>query len=164
MEIRTTLLSAVLTFVQNASLLNGITRIAVIGSITTPKTNPKDVDLLVSITDEMDLTPLATLGRKLLGKTQAINHGTDVFLADQNHEYLGRICLWKTCAPGIRQSCDAQHCGLRAYLHDDLQAIQLKRSVIVEPPIELWPKEIVRVLVPEDIEIFLLNPLRAIRK
>jgi hypothetical protein len=36
----------------------------------------------------MDLTPLATLRRKLLGKTQAINHGTDVSLADQNHHYL----------------------------------------------------------------------------
>jgi hypothetical protein len=161
MEIRTTLLSAALTFVQNASFLHGITRMALIGSITTSKTNPKDIDLLVSITDEMDLAPLATLGRKLLGKTQAINHGTDVFLADQKHEYLGRICLWKTCAPGVRQRCDAQHCGLRAYLHDDLQAIRLKRSLIAEPPIELWPQEIVRVSVPEDVEIFLLNPLRA---
>jgi hypothetical protein len=161
MEIRPTLLSAALFFTQKASQLPGISRIALFGSLATAKADPKDVDLLVTISDEMDLTPLATLARKLLGKTQAINHGTDVFLADVNHKYLGRICLWKICGPGIRQSCDAQHCGLRTYLHDDLRAIRLNSSLVAEPPLVLWPQVIVNGSVPEDIESMLLHPLRA---
>jgi len=161
MEIRPIFLSAALIFTRNAAQLTGITRIAMIGSMTTSKADPKDIDLLVTVTDEMDLTPLATLSRKLLGKTQAINHGTDVFLADQNQTYLGRICLWKVCAFGVRKSCDAQHCGRRTYLHDDLQDVRLTPSLIAEPPIELWPEIIARVAVPEDVETILLNDLRA---
>lgn len=164
MEIRHTLLSAALIFTRNAAQLPGITRIALLGSITTSKADPKDVDVLVTVTDEMDLTPLATLSRKLLGKTQAINHGTDVFLAGQNHTYLGRICLWKVCAFGIRQRCDAQHCGRRTYLHDDLQVVRLACSLIAEPPVELWPQVIARVAVPEDVETILLFPLRTDHK
>lgn len=160
MEIRPTLLSAALFFVQKASQLSGISRIALLGSLATAKVDPKDVDLLVTVSDEMDLTPLATLARKLLGKTQAINHGTDVFLADVNHKHLGRTCLWKICGPGIRQSCDAQHCGLRTYLHDDLRAIWLNSALIADPPLILWPQVIVNVPVPEDVETILLNPLR----
>ncbi len=162
MQIRSTLLSAVLTFVQGASTLPGISRIALLGSLATVKPDPKDVDLLVTIADEMDLAPLATLSRKLLGKTMAAdNHGTDVFLAGPNHQYLGRTCLWKICAPGIRLRCDAQHCGLRAYLHDDLQEVRLDRSLIAAPPILLWPRVISTVPVPEDVETLLLRPLRS---
>jgi hypothetical protein len=158
-EIRSTLLSATLVFVEKAARLPGITRIALLGSLLTTKIDPKDVDLLITVSDDVDLAPLASLSRKLLGKTQAINHGTDVFLANQNQQYLGRICLWKVCAPGIRQSCDVQHCGVREYLHDDLQAIHLKPALIDEPPIELWPEVIARVPVPDDVELLLLRPL-----
>ena len=121
-----------LAFVRAAQRLPGITRIALIGSLTTNKANPKDADLLVSVTDDTDLTSLARLTRKLQGHAQTMNRGGEVFLADASNNYLGRICHWKECAPGIRMRCDALHCGQREYLHDDLEAITLAQSVLKE--------------------------------
>ena len=148
-----------LAFVRAAQRLPGITRIALIGSLTTNKANPKDADLLVSVTDDTDLTSLARLTRKLQGHAQTINRGGEVFLADASNNYLGRICHWKECAPGIRMRCDALHCGRREYLHDDLETITLAQSVIAAPPLELGPEVIVRVPIPQDIEHGLLIPI-----
>jgi predicted nucleotidyltransferase len=58
--------------VRAAKRLPGITRIALIGSLTTNKANPKDADLLLSVTDDTDLTSLARLTRKLQGHAQTI--------------------------------------------------------------------------------------------
>ena len=110
--------------------------------------------------DETDLTSLARLTRKLQGHAQTINRGGEVFLADASNNYLGRICHWKECAPGIRMRCDALHCGQREYLHDDLEAITLAQSVLAEPPLELWPEVIARVPIPQDIEQGLLIPIK----
>ena len=128
-EIRSKLLPEILIFVQKVKQLSGITRIALIGSLTTNKPNPKDVDLLVNITDETDLAPLAKLSRRLNGHVQNFNRNADVFLADTNNNYLGRICHWKNCGPGIRASCDALNCGLRHYLHDDLKTVTLNKNL-----------------------------------
>ena len=89
------------------------------------------------------------------------SRGGEVFLADVAGNYLGRTCPWKECGPGIRQSCDALHCGQRHYLHDDLRAIQLQSTLIQAPPIELWPAVLPRVEVPADVEEILLKPIRA---
>ena len=96
------MLDEVLLFVQAASRIPGILRIALIGSLTTDKVDPKDADVLVTISSETDLTPLATLGRKLQGHAQSFNRGGEVFLADPDHRYLGRTCPWKRCGLGIR--------------------------------------------------------------
>ena len=157
---RERLLVEVLAFVRAASRLAGVTRIALIGSLTTEEPDPKDADLLVTVTDDMDLTPLATLGRKLQGHAQSFARGGEVFLADPQGHYLGRTCPWKWCGPGIRISCDALHCGQRPYLHDDLETICLDESLIVAPPIELWPQVVARVPVPGDVEQELLRPLQ----
>lgn len=157
---RARLIPKVLTFVRAASQLPGVLRIALIGSLTTDEPDPKDADLLVTVTDDADLAPLATLGRKLAGHAQQFNRGGDVFLADPRGNYLGRTCPWKECRPGIRQSCDALHCGQRPYLHDDLQTIKLARDLIAAPPIELWPQVMARVPVPQDVEQGLIAPLR----
>ena len=159
-EIRTHLIAEVLRFVLAASKLPGITRIALIGSLTTRKSDPKDADLLVTVTDDANLAPLAQLGRKLQGRAMSLSRGGDVFLVDAQNTYLGRICPWKECAPGIRLRCDALHCGRRAYLHDDLEAIQLKSSLIAAPPLELWPEVLARVSIPRDIEQGLIAPLK----
>jgi hypothetical protein len=158
--IRSHLLAGVLAFTQAASQVSGVARIALIGSLTTGKPNPKDADVLVIIADDADLTLLAAHGRKLLGHCQSRNRGGEVFLANPSGDYLGRLCPWKRCGPGIRASCDALHCGARPYLHDDLHAIHLPKSLIAQPPIELWPKVITRVTPPEDVEAGLLVPLR----
>ncbi len=136
-------------------------RIALIGSLTTDEPDPKDANLLVMVSDEMDLDPLATLGRRLAGHAQQFNRGGDVFLSDPRGDYLGRTCPWRSCGPGIRQRCDAMHCGQRHYLHDDLGMIKLAKSLIEAPPIELWPQIVVRVPVPQDVEQALSAPLKA---
>ncbi|UCC61622.1 MAG: hypothetical protein JSV36_12535 [Anaerolineae bacterium] len=158
--VRPRLLDEVLCFVRAASQLTGVRRIALIGSLTTGEPDPKDADLLVTVTDEMDLAPLATLGRKLQGHAQSFARGGDVFLADPRGRYLGRTCPWKQCGPGIRQRCDALHCGRRPYLHDDWAAVRLPGSLVAAPPIELWPEVSARVPVPEDVEQILLASLR----
>jgi hypothetical protein len=157
---RARLIAEVLAFVQAASQLRGVMRIALIGSLTTDQPEPKDADLLVTVADDMDLASLATLGRKIQGHAQSFNRGADVFLADPRGTYLGRTCPWKRCGPGIRARCDAQHCGRRLYLHDDLGDIRLAAHLVAAPPIELWPQVLARVPVPEDVEGALLAPLR----
>jgi predicted nucleotidyltransferase len=158
--LRLLLLAETLAFVQAARRLAGVTRIALIGSLASEEPDPMDADLLVTVAEGSDLAPLATLGRKLQGHAQSFNRGGEVFLADPQGHYLGRTCPWKECGPGIRLSCDALHCGRRPYLHDDLEAIRLPGSLIAAPPIELWPRVVARVLVPEDVEQALLAPLR----
>lgn len=157
---REQLLAEALVFVQAASRLCGVTRIALIGSLTTEEPDPKDADLLVTVTDDMDLAPLAKLGRKLQGHALSFGRGGEVFLADPRGNYLGRTCPWKRCGPGIRVSCDALHCGCRPYLHDDLETICLDETLILAPPIELWPQIVTRVPVPQDVEQDLMLPLR----
>ena len=157
---RSILLAEVLLFVQVASQLPDVTRIALIGSLATDKPDPKDADVLVTVTDDADLAPLATLGRKLQGHCQSHGLGGEVFLADPRGRYLGRTCPWKRCGPGMRISCDAPHCGQRPYLYDDLRTVRLEEELTAAPPIELWPEIVARVPVPEDVEGELLGLLR----
>ena len=161
--VRTQLLEAALAFVRSAARLTGVKRIALIGSLTAPEPSPKDADLLVTVTDDMDLAPLAKAARQLNGRAMQTgsSRGGDVFLADVGGHYLGRACLWKECGPGIRRSCDALHCGERHYLHDDLRSIKLEPALIQAPPIELWPSVVTRVAAPADVDALLLKPIRA---
>ena len=152
-SVRDQLLDGVLGFVRSAVNLIGIQRIALVGSIVTDRTDPKDVDLLVAVVDGVDLAPLAALTRRLKGRAQSMNRGADVFLADERGNYLGRTCSWKTCQPGVRASCDAQHCGRRAYLHDDLATVRLSEALVGAPPLELWPVVVRRCAVPADVEL-----------
>ena len=109
----------------------------------------------------MSLKNLAKLTRKLLGKTMQTGDGcgADVFICNPQHEYLGRICSWKECAPGLRKSCQAKHCGQRTYLSDDLQLIHLEPSLIAAPPLELWPEIIMRAEIPDDVREELVSQL-----
>lgn len=77
-------------------------RIALIGSLTTNKSAPKDADVLVIITDEIDLQELATIGRKLRGSGQRMGSGADVFLSDPSGQYIVRTCKYKECHPRVR--------------------------------------------------------------
>ncbi len=81
-EPRRPLLLGAYSFVQAARLCPGVQRIALLGSLSTAKAIPKDVDLLVTIERTMDLTHLARAGRRLHGLAQTINRGADIFLAD----------------------------------------------------------------------------------
>jgi len=131
--------------------MSGVRRIALVGSLTQEKPNPKDADILITLDDDTDLTALATAARKLKGAAQTRNKGADIFLANLAGRYIGRICHWRECAPGIRASCDARHCGRRHFLHDDLDDITLDPRLVMEPPIEVWPAVVCRVAVPGDL-------------
>ena len=156
-EPRRPLLLGANSFVRAARLCPGVRRIALLGSLATAKAIPKDVDLLVTVERAIDLTLLARAGQRLKGLAQTINLGADIFLADTAGHYLGRICHYRECHP--RAACRAQHCGLRPHLNDDLQLVTLSEDLLASPPIELWPKVIRRLVVPEDLEEILLTML-----
>lgn len=139
--------------------MQGIIRIALIGSLATSKPDPKDIDLLLTVTDDMELAPLASRARKLKGKTQKLHRGADVFLTNPGGEYLGRTCSWRDCRPGIRLRCHALHCGVRPFLYDDLQIVKLSRLVTSSPPVDLWPNVIIRRDIPDDLQHGLIDPL-----
>jgi len=160
-QIRTRLLRDGLNFVRAAQRIPGVIRIALIGSLASPKRAPKDIDFLVSVADDCDLSALAIVGRRLKGLTQSYNCGADIFLANENHSYIGRICHWKECRPGVRASCDARHCGRRAFLHDDFDDVKLEDAMVRAPPIELWPVLQSHATPPADVEELLLGELRA---
>jgi predicted nucleotidyltransferase len=53
-SIRVFLLSEVLQFVERARSCPGVRRIALVGSLTTAKEDPKDADVLVTVDDGAD--------------------------------------------------------------------------------------------------------------
>jgi hypothetical protein len=156
-EPRAPLLEAVLRFVRDARICRGVLRIALVGSLTTAKPLPKDADVLVTIEDGLDLGPLARAGRRLKGTAQQMNLGADIFLADAQGLYVGRICHYRECHP--RAACRAPRCGERAHLNDDLQVVTLAPALIASPPVELWPEIRRRAPVPGDVEELLLAGL-----
>ena len=158
-DIRLNLIAEVLDFVCAVRLLPGVLRIALIGSLTTDRLDPKDADLLVTVEDDADLDALAKAARRMQGRAQSSSRGADVFLLDPRGRYIGRTCGWRDCGPGIRMSCDALHCGQRHYLHDDLSAVTLPRAITDSPAIELWPRLVTRVPVPQDLKAGLIDKL-----
>jgi hypothetical protein len=127
------------------------------GSLTTTKSIPKDVDVLVTIDGSAQLAELAHAGRRLQGFAQTINLGADIFLANESGGYVGRICHYRKCFP--RGACLAQNCSRRQHLNDDLQVVTLSKELIAGPPVTLWPKVVRRITVPPDVETLLLNDL-----
>ena len=153
------LLEGVLKFVQAAVGCPGVHRVALVGSLTVDKANPKDADMLVTVSAKADLAPLARAGRRLKGHAQHVNRGADIFLADTNGRYIGRICHWRDCRPGVRAACHAHHCGRRQFLHDDLEIVNLDPKLVSEPPIVVWPSIVRHIQVPQDVESMVLTPL-----
>ena len=156
-EPRPVLLREVLAFVRSAAGCAGVRRIALLGSLATPKPIPKDADVLVTIDGDMDLGPLAAMGRRLKGRCQHINLGADIFLCDAQERYLGRVCRHRECFQ--RASCDARSCGEWQHLRDDLDILTLPSEVMRRPPFVLWPLVVRDGPAPPDVEALLLRPL-----
>ena len=148
-NIRLSFIENALHFAINAAQLSGVQRIALVGSIATPKKRPKDIDLLVTISEDVDIKALATLGRKLSGKQLSVGGGADVFLANEKHEYLGRTCSYRECHP--RVSCEGSQC-LGTYIRNDFHLVNLKKQLVKLPPVELYPAVLIRELIPEDLQ------------
>jgi len=156
---REVLLEGVLDFVKRASACAGVRRVALLGSLATPKPVPKDADILVTLDPGLDLSELAPIGRRLKGRGQQINLGADIFLCETDGCYIGRICGFRECH--YRAACEAQTCGGRDHLNDDLHLVTLAAGLIAAPPFDLWPTVIRRGTAPPDVEQLLLTPLEA---
>ena len=143
------LLRQVRDFRDAASKVPGVIRIALIGSLTTEKADPKDADVLVTIEPSTEIEDLATIGRRLKGRTQSINSGADIFLCTSDGEYLGRTCSFKDCHP--RRRCEGRDCAYGTYLCNDLHLITLKSAQIMVPALVIWPKFESRGSIPEDV-------------
>ncbi|CAN7518822.1 hypothetical protein LJR225_003733 [Phenylobacterium sp. LjRoot225] len=157
---REVLLSETLAFVRAASECVGVRRISLLGSLATLKPAPKDTDVLVLLDEGLDLAELAPIGRRLKGRCNAINLAADVFLAEGEGRYIGRICRYRECRP--RTMCEAHHCGLRGqrvHLNDDLHLVTLAPALVAAPPFDLWPTVVRRAKAPVDVEALLLAPL-----
>ena len=154
---REVLLTEVLAFVRAAAVCPGVIRIALVGSLATPKPIPKDADVLVTLEDGVDLTKLATIGRRLKGKAGSINLGADIFLCDPAGRHFGRICGYRECHP--RVLCEARHCGERDHVNDDLHVVTLLPELTRSPPFVLWPEVHRAGKAPHDVERLLLGPL-----
>lgn len=126
-EVRGTLLRLTLEFVLAARQMPGVVRIAMLGSLATAKSRPKDADVLVSIVGDAALEALARAARRFQGRAQGINSPADVFLADTSAQYLGRICHFRECRPQAR--CLARHCGARPHLANDLDVVSLENAL-----------------------------------
>jgi hypothetical protein len=154
-DVRAFLLTEAFRFIERIVEIPGVRRGAMLGSILSSKTDPKDVDLLITVDEDADLTYLAKSARRLKGMAQSKNKGADVFLANPAGEYIGRICHWSQCGPYFRATCDARNCGVREYLHDDLDDIKLDSRSVKEPPLEIWPSVVARQSVAKDVLPFL---------
>lgn len=157
---RRRLLALTLSFTRAVRNVAGVHSIAFLGSLAGAKPHPKDADVLVRITDETDLAAVARHARRLQGKAQSMSAGADVFLATPDDRYLGRTCRWRDCGPQFRVSCATRQCGVTPYLMDDLEIITMESTLLHAPPVELWPRVVVRGHVPTDVEGLLLAPLR----
>lgn len=154
---RPVLLAAALKFVRDARTCPNVLRIALLGSLSTAKPIPKDVDVLVTLADHDDLTALAQVSRRLRGGANTVNLGADIFLCDADGRYLGRLCRYRECHP--RMACDGRLCATGRRLNDDFHLVTLDRSLTLAPPIDLWPTVERRTAVPDDVERLLLAPL-----
>jgi hypothetical protein len=88
-SIRPYLLAGVLRFVRAARNVEGVVRIALIGSLATDKLNPKDADLLVTIRDDADLAPLAALGANSRATPSSATGAARSFSARRKGRILG---------------------------------------------------------------------------
>ena len=155
--VREKLITAALDFAGKASRLDGVQQIALIGSITTDKPDPKDVDLLITVNlDTVDLPALAILGRQLKGSLQQINSGADIFLLDTHGKYIGRICHYRECPSATRTSCRGLNCSLPwqiPHLCDDLHDLDLNTqpATISTPPAVIYPNLIINHPLPDDL-------------
>jgi predicted nucleotidyltransferase len=138
-EKRLRMLNVVKEFLPVIKRTNGVQFIGLIGSITRDSPNPKDIDFVVCVTPSADLSELATIFRRIAGRMSQIGKGADMFVYDDGTDkYLGRICPYRECAPGTRR-CDADHCGMRPYLKDDLSVLRLPPFARKKVPVELHP-------------------------
>ena len=147
--IREVLLAAGGAFVRRITLVPGVERVALVGSLTTERSNPKDIDFLLTVSTVVDMEVVATMGRKLKGGLQGHASGADVFLCDTNHQYIGRTCAYRECHP--RVACEGADCRKGSWLNTDFHVLRMSTDLCKNPPVVIWPTQHLAVQVPNDV-------------
>lgn len=145
------LLKAAGWFVREASKLEEVERIALIGSLCADQERPKDLDLLVTVKPGASVDTVATLIRKLQGRISRGSLGADVFIAD-GPRYAGRACHYRE--PWLRRACAEKRlcCAEgRLFLCNTSGNFSLGQDVIDDPPVVLWPDAACAVGAPDDV-------------
>jgi predicted nucleotidyltransferase len=154
---RAVLLAAAKWFLEEARKVEEVSQIALIGSLTTRKTTPKDVDLLVTLKSSAGFKQIATLARKLQGRIQKGSLGADVFIVHDNI-YIGRACHYRESSS--RVECRTRHlkCSRDVkFLCNTVSSFRLREEIMLRPPLILWPDVVINVALPDDvIECFAL--------
>jgi predicted nucleotidyltransferase len=148
---RAVLLAAAKWFLEEARKVEEVSQIALIGSLTTRKTIPKDVDLVVTLKSSAGFKQIATLARKLQGRIQKGSLGADVFIVHDNI-YIGRACHYRE--PWERVECRRRHlkCSRDVeFLCNTVSSFRLREEIILRPPLVLWPDVVINVALPEDV-------------
>jgi hypothetical protein len=143
------------TFVRRIVRVRGVVRVALVGSMTTDKPNPKDIDFLLTVSDEFDIAEAATVGRKLKGCLVGHNSGADIFLCDTNHRYIGRTCNYRECHR--RVACEGETCRPGSWLNTDFHLVKLAPTLCENPPVIIWPFQQTAESVPADVLKMLAN-------
>ncbi len=147
---RAILISEGVKFFERAKTTRGVSRVALIGSILTEKESPKDIDFLLTVSADADYRQIAYIGRKLKGALQAQNLGADIFLANPEHEYIGRTCSHRECH--YRAGCGGLNCRPNSWIKTDLHLIKLDRGLVARPPLTIWPSVESLTELPSDME------------
>lgn len=148
---RQVLLEAARWFSEQAAELEEVVQVALVGSLCTPKRNPHDVDLVVTVRPGADFKRLAKLGRSLRGRIQRGRLGADVFLVEDGR-YIGRTCHYREPWPRVRcisarNMCDSE----RAFVCDTSRNFTLRREVFEAPPLVLYPEIEINADLPADV-------------
>ncbi|MFB3902207.1 MAG: hypothetical protein ACE15E_02035 [Acidobacteriota bacterium] len=156
---RGALLHAGRVFLGLAARLEEVQQTALIGSMTTEKKKPKDIDFLVTVKPRTDLRRLAKAARRLSGEIARGRLGSDVFVVEEG-DYLGRTCRFTD--PWQRRQCLVNRlacCTERKFLCDTSSNFRLAPELIADPPIVLFPEFRARVPVPKDVTAMLCRLL-----
>ena|GEM_PF-3594043 len=154
------LLAAAHWFVTEASTLEEVNQIALVGSLCTEQKKPRDLDLLVTVSPGSSIKTLGKLKRKLQGKISRGSMGSDVFIAEDGH-YIGRACQYRE--PWPRADCMARKLRCadgREFLCDTSANFSLDQNVIDHPPVILWPEVKQNAEVPADVQKLLAAIVR----
>lgn len=148
--IREAFIKNALEFAEQLSRKEGVRRVAIVREITQPVKKPHILCLLVTIGEEAPVKPIADVGRKLTGRMLSMPEsvGSDVFLANEQHEYLGRTCNYRECHP--RAACRGGQC-YGTYICNDFHIFTLEKEVIESPPVEVFPRVVIRDRIPDDL-------------
>jgi len=146
---RAELLAAVRWFLERIPEVPGVERVELVGSLATDKPDPKDLDLLVTVGAGADLTELAALGRKVLGRRKTGTWGADLFVVEDGR-CLGRTCNYREPHPRVR--CGRCRCvPERPFLCDTSGAFTVDVGALTGSGVLLWPQFQAAKDVPGDV-------------